>query len=108
MPTDTASISGGDTRRSGRQPQTYIAYGPDGERQQRAQSVVTASETASIATTAAGTAASATATKWRSWPKINGRKMAVQAPDFLTYGKADENFAPKRYDYSESDSEDEC
>lgn len=105
-PTDLGSVITDETRRARGQPQHYVAYGPNGQRQQRVQSVVTASETASNATSAYGT--TATTTSRGGWAKVKSRKMPVQAPDLLTQGKGDERFAPKRYDYSESGSSDEC
>lgn len=105
-PTDTASIRTNETHRQRGQPQTYLAYGHNGQTQQRAQSTYTVSDTATDVTNSS--AATASAANRSGWAKVNGRKMPVQAPDFLTHGKTDENFAPKRYDYSDSGSEDEC
>lgn len=105
-PTDTAIVNSDESRGPRRQPQKYIAYGPNGQKQQRAQSVVTASEASSVDSGATG--ALAIATNRSGWAKIKGRKMTIQAPDLLTGGRADETFAPKRYDYSDSGSEDEC
>lgn len=95
-PTDTGSIITDETRHALGQPQQYVAYGPNGQRQQRVQSVINASETASNATSAYGTAA--TTESRDGWAKVKSRKMPVQAPDVLTQGSADERFTPKRYD----------
>lgn len=105
-PTDTASVGTEETHRLRRQPQTYVAYGPNGQTQQRAQSVYTVSDAATDAPSSS--AATTIATNRGGWAKVNGRKMPVQAPDYLTYGKTDTDLAPKRYDYSDSGSEDEC
>lgn len=40
--------------------------------------------------------------------KIKSRKTALEAPDRMLSGKADEDVEPKRFDYSDSGSEDEC
>lgn len=105
-PTDMVSVITDETRRARSQPQHYVAYGPNGEKQQRVQSVTTASETASNATSAYGT--TATTTSRGGWAKVKSRKMPIQAPDLLTQGKGDQRLAPKRYDYSDSGSSDEC
>lgn len=104
-PTVTASVGADEIHCLRRQPQTYTAYGPNGQTQQRAQSVYTVSDTAADITSSS--AATAVATKRSGWAKPPSRKMPVQAPDFFTHGKTDESFAPKRYDYSD-DSPDEC
>ncbi|KAJ4423448.1 hypothetical protein N0V82_001921 [Gnomoniopsis sp. IMI 355080] len=105
-PTDTASVGADETHRLRRQPQTYTAYGPNGQTQQRTQSVYTVSDTATNIT--GSSAVTAVAANRGGWAKPPSRKMPVQAPDFFTHGKTDESFGPKRYDYSESGSSDEC
>lgn len=78
----------------------YPAYGPDGQVQWRAQSVLSASDATSATTT------TAIRESRSGWAKPEGRRTAPDAPNYLVNKHPDEPKQAFRYD--DSDSADEC
>lgn len=110
-PSETSS--GADTETHRPDPRrSFFAYGPNGQVERRAASVVAASETASVATATtaatAATAAAAVPVTRSGWAKVATRKLGLEASDRTCKGKRDEDAEPKRYDFSSDGSEDEC
>lgn len=111
-PSDTGSVASTDTLSAHHQeaPRFYTAYGPAGQVvQQRAPSVVTPSDTASVVTASTAAAAAAAVPVTRSgWAKIPSRKMNLETSDTTIRGAKDDDNEPKRFDYYSDGSEDEC
>ncbi|CAN8103778.1 unnamed protein product [Discula destructiva] len=100
---DLGSVASAETRLAREQ---RPAYGPVGQSSQRASSSVAVEpETVSVANT---TTVTRVPTTRSGWPKVSGRKIALEVPDLLLRGRVDEDRQPKRYAYDSSGSEDEC
>lgn len=100
---DVTSTAGSDSvRPRPTRGNLYTAYGPDGQAETRAQSVITTSDTTSITKTNITTTRSS-----RGFAKVSGRKAPIVAPDYLTKAHPDEPRRFRRFD-DDSGSEDEC
>lgn len=98
-PSDLVSTVGlGRTRPSGNHPAQYTAYGPNGEAQKRAQSVITGSDGPSAVSTVKGYSRG-------GFAKVEGRKTAPDPPNYLINEHSDEQH---RYYYSDDESSDEA
>lgn len=97
------SIAGSDSvRPRPTRGNLYTAYGPNGQIETRAQSVITTSDTTSVTKTNITTTRSS-----RGFAKVSGRKAPIVAPDYLTKAHPDEPRRFSRFD-DDSGSEDEC